>query len=110
MEQYTLVFDKENVEEKYMPTLESKVQTKAANRAHTLSARMLIAEYYFTAIPGTDTIGFAMSKFIRTPTSTATTGGEVLSNIESWKASIQINHEVTKTMPSQQESGQPFRG
>ena len=63
-----------------MPTLESKIhgwlvdavpkdiQTKASNRAHTLSARMLIVEYYFTAIPGPDVIGFAMSKFIRTPT------------------------------------------
>ena len=121
MEQDTLVFDKENVEEHYMPTLESKVhswladhipkdiQTKASNRANTLSARMLIVEYYFTAIQRTDTIGFAMSKFIRTPTNTATTGGEVLSNIESWKASIQINYEVTKTMPSQQEITAAFQ-
>ena len=70
---------------------------------------MLIVEHYFTAIPGPDTIGFAMSKFIRTPTNTATTGGEVLSNIESWKASIQINYEVTKTMPSQQEIRAAFQ-
>ena len=28
---------------------------------------------------------------------------EVLANIESWKTSIQINYEVTQTMPSQQE-------
>ena len=115
MDQETLVFNRENVEETYMPTLESKVhswlvervpkdiQTKAANRAHSLSARMLIVEYYFTAIPGPDIIGFTMSKFIRTPTNTATTGGEDLSNIESWKAAIQINYEVTKTMPSQQD-------
>ena len=55
MEQETLVFDKENVEETYMPTLERLVehvpraiQTKAANRAQSLSARMLIAEYYFS--------------------------------------------------------------
>ena len=121
MEQEKLVFDKENVEETYMPTLESTVhswlvehvpkdiQTKAANRAHSLSARMLIVEYYFTAIPGPDIIGFAMSKFIRTPTNTATTGGEVLSNIELWKASIQINYEVTKTMPSQQEVRAAFQ-
>ena len=104
-----------------MPTLESKVhswlvehvpkdiQTKAANRAHSLSARMLIVEYYFTAIPGPDTIGFTMSKFIRIPTNTATTGGEVLSNIESCKAAIQINHEVAKTMPSQQEIRAAFQ-
>ena len=121
MEQDTLVFDKEIVEEKYMPTLESKVhswladhvpkdfQTKAANRANTLSARMLIVEYYFTAIPGPDALGFAMSKFIRTPTNTATAEGEVLSSIESWKASIQINYEVTKTMPSQQEIRAAFQ-
>ena len=121
MEQEKLSFDKENVEETYMPTLESKVhswlvdsvpkdiQTKAANRTHTLSARMLIVEYYFTAIPGPDVIGFAMSKFIRTPTNAATTGVEVLANIESWKTSMQINHEVTKTMPSQQEIRAAFQ-
>ena len=114
-EQEALSFDKENVEERFMQTLESRVhawlvdvvpkdiQNKASNRAHTLSARMLIVEYYYTAIPGPDTIGFAMSRFIRTPTSTATSGLEVLANIESWKTSIQINYEVTKTMPSQQE-------
>ena len=44
-----------------------------------------------------------MSKSIRVPTNTATTGVEVLANIESWKTSIQINYEVTQTMPSQQE-------
>ena len=70
---------------------------------------MLIVEYYFTAIPGPDTIGFTMSKFIRTPTNTATTGGEVLSNIESWKAAIQINYEVSKTLPSQQEIRAAFQ-
>ena len=64
---------------------------------------MLIVEYYYTAIPGPDTIGMNMSKSIRVPTNTATTGVEVLANIESWKTSIQINHEVTRTMPSQQE-------
>ena len=102
MEQEKLSFDKENVEERFMPTLESKIhgwlvdavpkdiQTKASNRAHTLSARMLIVDYYFTAIPEPDVIGYAMSKFIRTPTNTATTGVEVLANIESWKTSIQI--------------------
>ena len=48
--------EKENVEERFMPTLESKIhcwlvdavpkdiQTKASNRAHTLSARMLIVD------------------------------------------------------------------
>ena len=64
---------------------------------------MLIVEYYYTAIPGPDTIGMNMSKSIRVPTNTATTGVEVLANIESWKTSIQINYEVTQTMPSQQE-------
>ena len=114
-ERQALVFDKENVEEQFMQTLESRVhawladhvprdiQTKAANRTNTLSARMLIVEYYYTAIPGPDTIGMNMSKSIRVPTNTATTGVEVLANIESWKTSIQINHEVTQTMPSQQE-------
>ena len=103
-EQETLSFDKENVEERFMQTLESRVhawlvdvvpkdiQNKASNRAHTLSARMLIVEYYYTAIPGPDTIGFAMSRFIRTPTNTATSGLEVLANIESWKtSSVQIH-------------------
>ena len=120
-EQEALSFDKENVEEKFMQTLESRVhawlvdvvprdiQTKASNRAHTLSARMLIVEYYYTAIPGPDTIGFAMSRSIRTPTNTATSGVEVLANIESWKTSIQINYEVTKTMPSQQEIRAAFQ-
>ena len=120
-EQEALSFDKENVEEKFMQTLESRVhawlvdvlprdiQTKASNRAHTLSARMLIVEYYYTAIPGPDTIGFAMSRAIRTPTNTATSGLEVLANIESWKTSIQINYEVTKTMPSQQEIRAAFQ-
>ena len=60
-------------------------------------------EYYYTAIPGPDNIGFAMSRYIRTPTNTATSGLDVLTNIESWKTAIQINYEVTKTMPSQQE-------
>ena len=57
-EQEALSFDKENVEESFMQTLESRVhawlvdvvprdiQNKASNRAHTLSARMLIVEYY----------------------------------------------------------------
>ena len=120
-EQQALSFDKENVEEKFMQTLESRVhawlvdvvprdiQTKAANRAHSLSARMLIVEYYYIAIPGPDTIGFAMSKSTRTPTNTATSGVEVLANIESWKTSIQINYEVTKTMPSQQEIRAAFQ-
>ena len=79
-EQEQLSFDKENEEEQFMPTLESwihawlvdvsleNIQTKASNRANSLSARMLIVEYYYTAIPGPDTIGFAMSKSIRTPT------------------------------------------
>ena len=79
------------------------IQTKASNRTNALSARMLIVEYYYTAIPGPDTIGMNMSKSIRVPTNTATTGVEVLANIESWKTSIQINYEVTRTMPSQQE-------
>ena len=120
-EQEQLSFDKENVEEQFMPTLESRIhawlvdvvprdiQTKASNRANTLSARMLIVEYYCTAIPGPDTIGFAMSRSIRTPTNSATTGVEVLANIESWKTSIQINYEVTKTMPSQQEIRAAFQ-
>ena len=120
-EQQALSFNKESVEEKFMQTLESRVhawlvdvvprdiQTKASNRAHSLSARMLIVEYYYTAIPGPDTIGFAMSKSIRTPTNTATSGVEVLANIESWKTSIQINYEVTKTMPSQQEIRAAFQ-
>ena len=114
-EQAMLSFDKQNVEEAFMQTLESRVhawlvevvprdiQNKAANRAHSLSARMLIVEYYYTAIPGPDNIGFAMSRYIRTPTNTATSGLDVLTNIESWKTAIQINYEVTKTMPSQQE-------
>ena len=114
-ERQALVFDKATVEEQFMQTLESKVhawlvdhvprdiQTKASNRTNTLSARMLIVEYYYTAIPGPDTIGMNMSKSIRVPTNTATTGVEVLANIESWKTSIQINYEVTQAMPSQQE-------
>ena len=85
-----------------MQTLESRVhawlvdvvpkdiQNKASNRAHTLSARMLIVEYYYTAIPGPDIIGFAMSRFIRTPTNTATSGLDVLANIESWKTALII--------------------
>ena len=120
-EQEQLSFDKQNVEEHFMPTLESRVhawlvdvipwdiQTQASNRANSLSARMLIVEYYCTAIPGPDTIGFAMSKSIRTPTNSATNGVEVLANIESWKTSIQINYEVTKTMPSQQEIRAAFQ-
>ena len=48
-----------------------------------------------------------MSKSIRIPTNTATV--EVLANIESWKTSIQINYEVTKTMPSQQEIRAAFQ-
>ena len=114
-ERQALVFDQATVEEQFMQTLESRVhawladhvprdiQTEASNRTNTLSARMLIVEYYCTAIPGPDTIGMNMSKSIRVPTNTATTGVEVLANIESWKTSIQINYEVTKTMPSQQE-------
>ena len=114
-ERQALVFDKATVEEQFMQTLESRVhawladhvprdiQTKASNRTNTLSARMLIVEYYYTAIPGPDTIGMNLSKSIRVPTNTATTGVEVLANIESWKTSIQINYEVTQTMPSQQE-------
>ena len=114
-ERQALVFDKATVEEQFMQILESRVhawltdqvpkdiQTKASNRTNALSARMLIVEYYYTAIPGPDTIGMNMSKSIRVPTNTATTGVEVLANIESWKTSIQINYEVTQTMPSQQE-------
>ena len=114
-ERQALVFNKETVEEQFMQTLESRmhawladhvprdIQTKASNRTNALSARMLIVEYYYTSIPGPDTIGMNMSKSIRVPTNTATTGVEVLANIESWKTSIQINHEVTQTMPSQQE-------
>ena len=114
-ERQALVFNKATVEEQFMQTLESRVhawladhvprdiQTKASNRTNTLSARMLIVEYYYTSIPGPDTIGMNMSKSIRVPTNTATTGVEVLANIESWKTSIQINYEVTQTMPSQQE-------
>ena len=114
-ERQALVFNKATVEEQFMQTLESRVhawladhvprdiQTKASNRTNTLSARMLIVEYYYTCIPGPDTIGMNMSKSIRVPTNTATTGVEVLANIESWKTSIQINYEVTQTMPSQQE-------
>ena len=64
---------------------------------------MLTVEYYYAAIPGPDIIGFAMSRFFRTPTNTATSGLEVLANIESWKTAVQINYEVTKTMPSQQQ-------
>ena len=114
-ERQALVFNNATVEEQFMQTLESRVhawladhvprdiQTKAANRTNALSARMLIVEYYYTSIPGPDTIGMNMSKSIRVPTNTATTGVEVLANIESWKTSIQINYEVTQTMPSQQE-------
>ena len=114
-ERQALVFDEATEEEQFMQILESRVhawltdqvpkdiQTKASNRTNTLSARMLIVEYYYTAIPGPDAIGMNMSKSIRVPTNTATTGVEVLANIESWKTSIQINHEVTQTMPSQQE-------
>ena len=112
-ERQALVFDEATVEEQFMQVLESRIhawltdqvprdiQTKASNRTNTLSARMLIVEYYYTAIPGPDAIGMNMSKSIRVPTNTATTGVEVLANIESWKTSIQINHEVTQTMPSQ---------
>ena len=114
-ERQALVFDEATEEEQFMQILESRVhawltdqipkdiQTKASNRTNTLSARMLIVEYYYTAIPGPDAIGMNMSKSIRVPTNTATTAVEVLANIESWKTSIQINHEVTQTMPSQQE-------
>ena len=103
-ERQALVFNKATVEEQFMQTLESRVhawladhvprdiQTKASNRTNALSARMLIVEYYYTSIPGLDTIGMNMSKSIRVPT-----------NTESWKTSIQINYEVTQTMPSQQE-------
>ena len=38
------------------------IQTKASNRAHTLSARMLIVEYYLTAIPGPDVIAICNVK------------------------------------------------
>ena len=54
-------------------------------------------------------IGSARSSFMRVPTNTATTGVEVLANIESWKTAIQINYEVTKTMPSQQDIRAAFR-
>ena len=33
------------------------IQTKASKRTNALSARMLIVEYYYTAIPGPHTIG-----------------------------------------------------
>ena len=78
-ERQALVFDKATVEEQFMQILESRVhawladhvprdiQTKASNRTNTLSARMLIVEYYYTAIPGPDTIGMNMSKSIRVP-------------------------------------------
>ena len=61
------------------------IQTKASNRTNTLSSRMLLVEYYCTAIPGPDAIRMNMSKSIGVPTNTATTGVEVLANIESWK-------------------------
>ena len=66
-----------------------------------LLSKMLIVEYYYTSVPGSDTIEMNMSKSIRVPTNTATTRVEVLANIELWKTSIQINNEVTQTMPSQ---------
>ena len=59
-----------------MQTLESKahawladhvprdIQTKASNRTNTLSARMLIVECYYTAIPGPDTIGMNLKRLL----------------------------------------------
>ena len=40
--------------------------------------------YYFTVYPTPDTIGFALSKFIRHPASQATSSVNVLTNIEWW--------------------------
>ena len=48
---------------------------QASNGTNALSARMLIVEYYCTAIPGPDTNGMSMSKSIRVPTNSATARG-----------------------------------
>ena len=110
-ERQALVFNKATVEEQFMQTLESRVHAWLADHVprdtnqgvksdkcpecQDVDCGMLLHVNPWA-------IGMNMSKSIRVPTNTAT-GVEVLANIESWKTSIQINYEVTQTMPSQQE-------
>ena len=79
------------------------IQNKAGHRSNALCARILLMEYYFTVYPTPDTSRFALSKFIRHPASQAASSVNVLTNIKWWTTAIQVNFEVTGTMPSQQE-------
>ena len=73
---------------------------KAQNRSANPSARIMLMEFYFSVLPSDDQQGSELSDYVRDPKTDASTSAEVLTNIDWWKTSIQLQWEVTGVMPS----------
>ena len=112
MEKEELCFQGLPQEEELSESLESSVCTwlaemlpdnivrKAQNRSANPSARIMLMEFYFSVIPSDDQQGSELSDYVRDPKTDASTSAEVLTNIDWWKTSIQLQWEVMGVMPS----------
>ena len=112
IEKEELCFQQLPQEEELSESLESSVCTwlaemlpdnvvrKAQNRSANPSARIMLMEFYFSVIPGDDQQGSELSYCVRDPKTDASTSAEVLTNIDCWKTSIQLQWEVMGVMPS----------
>ena len=80
--------------------LPDNIVRKAQNRSANPSARVMLMEFYFSIIPSDDQQGSELSDYVRDPKADASTSAEVLTNIDWWKTSIQLQWEVMGVMPS----------
>ena len=79
--------------------LPDNIVRKAQNRSANPSARIMLMEFYFSVIPSDDQQGSELSDYVRDPKTDASTSAEVLTNIDWWKTSIQLQWEVMGVMP-----------
>ena len=114
-EQAAQTFAEKQAEEYFHPQLEAllvtwitaklpdPVRTRAYNRRSQPSVRILLTEFYFTLLPQPSEQARHLGNLVKNPTSACTNPVEVITNIETWRVSVQLYKESTGQMPIQED-------
>ena len=113
-EQAAQTFAEKQAEEVFHPQLEAllvtwitaklpdPVKTRAYNR-RLFSVRILLTEFYFTLLPEPSEQARHLGNLVKNPTSACSNPVEVITNIETWRVSVQLYKESTGQMPIQED-------
>ena len=84
------------------------VQKRAHNRRPQPSARILLTEFYFTLFPQPTDQAKHLGNIARNPTSASSNTMDVITNIETWRTSIQMLKHIAGHVPMQEDIKSAF--